>query len=220
MTRTYGHYCAVAHALEIVGDRWSLLIIRDLLRHPQRFSDLLHFSSGITPKWLTLRLRQLEEAGIIKREKRQDHREVWYRLTPAGQDFRSVVEALGTWGSRYAMPPPLPEEEVHPELAMDMLVTSLNRLGKKLSQSAVWQFKFTPGGSYSISFNGDTWVTQDGKASKPDVVITTTPRAWAMFLAVKTDEGNRVVKDIQVESNSESIGEFLSTFRVENFVTA
>ena len=85
MAQIYAQYCPVAHALELVGDRWSLLIIRDLLQKPQRFTDLLHYSSNITPKWLTARLRQLEQAGIIEREKHENRREVWYKLTPAGQ---------------------------------------------------------------------------------------------------------------------------------------
>jgi len=76
MAQIYAQYCPVAHALELVGDRWSLLIIRDLLQKPQRFTDLLHYSSNITPKWLTARLRQLEQAGIIEREKHENRREV------------------------------------------------------------------------------------------------------------------------------------------------
>ena len=130
MPRTYGHYCPVARALEVVGDRWSLLIIRDLLRKPQRFTDLLHYSSNITPKWLTLRLRKLEKAGVIEREKQQDRREVWYKLTPAGQELRPVVEALWAWGLRYAIRPPLPGEVVHPELAVATLTASLNERGR------------------------------------------------------------------------------------------
>ena len=218
MTRTYGHYCPVAHALEIVGDRWSLLIVRDLLRKPQRFSDLLCLSTGVTPKWLMLRLRKLEESGVIQKEKGQDRREVWYKLTSAGQDFRPVVEALGDWGFRYAMPPPLPEEEIHPELAMNTLATSLNKRDKRLARPTVWQFKFTPGDSYNISFNGDKWEAQGGKVNKPDVTITTSLRTWVTLLAVSANERNKLVKEIQIEGAPECIKEFLGMFRVKDTI--
>ncbi len=214
MPRTYGHYCPVVHALEVVGDRWSLLIIRDLLRKPQRFTDLLHYSSNLSPKWLTQRLRKLEEAGVIGREKRQDHREVWYKLTPAGHDLRPVVEALGAWGMKYVMPPPLPGEVVHPELAMNTLSTSLNRRNRKLSQPASWQINFLPGGPYTISFDGEGWSLTEGKEYNPDVVVTVSPEAWATFLAVKRDERHKLARKIQIDGTPERVEEFLYTLGV------
>jgi DNA-binding HxlR family transcriptional regulator len=215
MVRTYGHYCPVAHALEVVGDRWSLLIIRDLLRQPQRFSDLLRYSSNITPKWLTLRLRKLEKAGIIEREKHQDRREVWYKLTPAGYDLRPVVEALWAWGLRYAMQPPLPGEVVHPELAMATLTTSLNKRGRKLSQPASWLLRFTPGSPYILSFSGGRWSAREGEEEKPDVTVTTSPEAWATFLAVKRSERSRLAQTMLIGGTPERIEEFLHMFGVQ-----
>lgn len=214
MSRTYGHYCPVVHALEVVGDRWSLLIIRDLLRKPQRFTDLLHYSSNLSPKWLTLRLRKLEKADIIEREKRQDQREVWYKLTPAGQDLRPVVEALGTWGMKYVMPPPLPGEVVHPELAVSTLSASLNRRDRKLSRPSSWQINFTPGGPYTLSFNGEDWSLKEGKEDDPDVAVTVSPEAWATFLAVKRDERSKLAQKMQIDGAPERVEEFLYTLGV------
>jgi len=196
----------------MVGDRWSLLIIRDLLRQPQRFSDLLRYSSNITPKWLTLRLRKLENAGIIEREKHQDGREVWYKLTPAGYDLRPVVEALWAWGLRYAMQPPRPGEVVHPELAMATLTASLNRRGRKLSQPATWLLRFTHGGSYILSFDGECWSAREGEEEKPDVTVTTSPEAWATFLAVKRSERSRLAQTMLIDGTSERIEAFLRMF--------
>ncbi|MDO9333580.1 MAG: helix-turn-helix domain-containing protein [Dehalococcoidales bacterium] len=216
MARIYGVYCPVAHALEVVGDRWSLLIIRDLLRQPQRFTDLLRYSSNITAKWLTLRLRKLEEAGIVEREKRLDRREVWYKLTPAGYDLRPVVEALWAWGLRYAMKPPLPGEVVRPEMAMGTLTASLNKRGRKLSQPATWLFQFTPGGPYSLSFDSDHWSAKEGKKQDPDVSVTASPESWATFLAVKRTERNRLVKTMQIAGAPERVKEFLYTLGVRD----
>lgn len=76
----------------------------------------MKYSSNITPKGLTEALRELEVAGIIEREEQSGHREVWYRLTEAGEDLRPVVEAMKEWGLKHAMRPPLPGEVVHPDL--------------------------------------------------------------------------------------------------------
>ena len=216
MARVYGHYCPVAHALEVVGDRWSLLLVRDLLRKPQRFTDLLNYSSNITPKWLTLRLRKLEEAGIVEREKQQDRREVWYRLTPAGQDLRPVVEALYAWGLRYAMWPPRPGEVFRPDWAMGTLTSSLNRRNRKLSQPTNWQFDFTPGGTYTMFFNGERWSVKEGGEKGPDVLITTSPEAWATFLTVKRDERRKYAQTMHIDGQPERIAEFLSVLGVRS----
>ena len=216
MARTYADYCPVAHALEVVGDRWSLLIIRDLLRQPQRFTDLLHGLCNITPKWLMLRLRKLEKAGVVEREKRQDRREVWYKLTPAGYDLRPVVEALWAWGLRYAMWPPRPGEVVRPESAVGTLTASLNKRGRKLSQPATWVLHFTPGGPYSLSFDGDRWSAGEGKAEHPDITVTISPESWATFLAVKRSERNRLAQTMQIDGAPASVKEFLRTLGVRD----
>ena len=91
-----------ARALERVGDRWSLLVIRDLLTGARRFTDLMDRLGGITPKTLSQRLRELEDAGIVAADREPDRREVWYCLIPAGADLGPVLDALSRWG--YGMP--------------------------------------------------------------------------------------------------------------------
>ncbi len=216
MARTYNHYCPVARALEVVGEKWSLLIVRDLLRRPQRFSDLLHYASSITPKRLTLTLRKLEADGIVEREKQPGRREVWYRLTPAGHDLGPVVQSLAAWGLRHAMRPPLPGEVVHPDLAMGALTTSLNTRGRKLSQPATLLVHFTPGGPYTLSFDGARWSTRQGEETNANVTVTTTPEAWATFFAVKRDERGRLAQAMRTDGTSELIEEFLYTFGVRD----
>ena len=214
MARIYGYYCPVAHALGVVGDRWSLLFVRDLLRKPQRFTDILGYLTNITPKWLMIRLRELEEAGVVEREQRQDRREVWYKLTPAGQELRPVVEALWSWGVRYAMRPPLPGEVVRPEMAVGTLTASLNNRGRKLSQPRNWLFNFTTGGPYTLSYNGERWSAREGVVKNPDVVLVTSPEAWATFLAVKRDERRKLAQAMHIEGNPELIEELLHTLGV------
>jgi DNA-binding HxlR family transcriptional regulator len=95
--RAYHHFCPAARALETIGERWSLLIVRDLLAGPRRFSDLRRSLAAITPKWLSARLRALESDGIVTREVTGE-REVWYRLTPKGQALEPVFDALARLG--------------------------------------------------------------------------------------------------------------------------
>ena len=214
MTRKYNHYCPVAFSLEVIGGKWSFTIIRDLLTQPQRFSDLLQYSSNITPKGLTLALRQLEETGIVEREEQPGHREVWYRLTSAGEDLRPVVEALKDWGIKHAMRPPLPGEVVRPDLAMGVITDSLNKRGRKLQQAAIWLMCFTHGGTHVLSFDGDRWSTHKGEETDPDVRVTVSPEAWATFLAVKRSERDQLLQSIQLVGKPERVEEFLGTFVV------
>jgi DNA-binding HxlR family transcriptional regulator len=101
MTRSYGQYCGVARALEIVGERWALLIVRDLLVGPRRFSDLRRGLPKIPTNILTDRLRELEEAGIVRRRALpRPAGGTAYELTEYGGDLEGVVLALGRWGAR------------------------------------------------------------------------------------------------------------------------
>src|SRR5277367_4271288 len=104
--RTYDHFCLVARALERVGDRWTLLVIRDLLTGAKRFTDLMDRLGGITPKTLSQRLRELQDAGIVAADREPGRREVWYRLTPAGADLGPVLGALARWGLPACLAPP------------------------------------------------------------------------------------------------------------------
>lgn len=216
MTKKYNHYCPVAFSLEVIGGKWSLTIIRDLLIKPQRFSDLLKYSSSITPKWLTLTLRQLEESGIVERDEQQGHREVWYRLTPAGEDLRPVVEAMKEWGLKHAMRPPLPGEMVHPHLTMGVLTDSLNIRARKLAHPATWQICFPSSRIFALSFDGDRWSINEGEVEKPGVMVTVSPEVWASFLAVKRSERSRFLQLMKINGIPERVEEFLQTFGVRD----
>jgi DNA-binding HxlR family transcriptional regulator len=99
--RSYGQYCAVAKALEVVGDRWSLLIVRELLlRDACRYTDLREGLPGIATNLLADRLRQLEGAGIVERVPAPPPvAATLFRLTDHGRALRSAVHALGRWGA-------------------------------------------------------------------------------------------------------------------------
>ncbi len=104
--RSYGEACRFAHALDLIGERWALLVVRELLLGPKRFTDLRaglpHASSNI----LSERLRDLEQGGVIQRRKLPPPAASWvYELTEWGRELEPVVTKLGAWGARSPFPP-------------------------------------------------------------------------------------------------------------------
>jgi DNA-binding HxlR family transcriptional regulator len=96
-TRSYGQYCGLARALDVVGNRWSLLIVRELLVGPARYGQLQAGLPGIATNLLAERLRELEEAGVVQRQLDTDSNGVAYALTPWGRELRGPVAALVNW---------------------------------------------------------------------------------------------------------------------------
>ena len=113
----YSTYCPVAKALEILGERWTLLLVRDLLSGARHFNDFRRSIPLITPAMLSKRLRTLEEVGVIQRGVSDDSGRLEYRLTEAGHELKSFVDAAGTWGQRWARSR-LPHGELHPSTLM------------------------------------------------------------------------------------------------------
>lgn len=95
--RTYGQYCALAQALDIVGERWTLLIVRELLVRPRRYAELLDALNGMGTNLLAERLRLLTEAGVIRQVDPRDRRS-GYELTERGRALQGTVLALARWG--------------------------------------------------------------------------------------------------------------------------
>jgi DNA-binding HxlR family transcriptional regulator len=100
-TDSYGQFCPVAMAAEIVCTRWTPLILRELVAGSTRFNDLRRGMPRISPTLLSKRLKQLEAAGIVRRLRSSDDESVDYQLTPAGEELKSVIFNLGFWGQRW-----------------------------------------------------------------------------------------------------------------------
>jgi DNA-binding HxlR family transcriptional regulator len=105
----YHQYCPVARATEVLADRWTPLIIRELLNGCRHFNDLERGLPGISRSLLATRLRRLEEGGVVSRSK-IGARRVDYELTEAGHDLQRVIDTLGAWGARWAFGEPRPRE--------------------------------------------------------------------------------------------------------------
>jgi DNA-binding HxlR family transcriptional regulator len=114
VAKSYRQYCPIAHALDTVGERWSLLVIRELVHGPQRYTDLLDRLEGCSTNILAARLRGLEEDGIVRRRKLPPPAASnVYELTDSGRELQPVLHALCNWGLRN-LGPPAPDTELVP----------------------------------------------------------------------------------------------------------
>jgi DNA-binding HxlR family transcriptional regulator len=110
----YGQFCPVAKAMELLDERWTMLVVRELLEGSRHFNALRRGLPRMSPALLSTRLRTLVRAGVIERH--QDGSRSSYALTPAGKELRPIVEALGPWGIRWI--PDLGDADLDPHLLM------------------------------------------------------------------------------------------------------
>ncbi|HEX7104683.1 MAG TPA: helix-turn-helix domain-containing protein [Acidothermaceae bacterium] len=137
MGTTYHQFCPVAKAMELLDERWTMLIIRELVSGSSRFNELRRGVPRMSPTLLSRRLSQLVRAGVIERS--SEGREVRYLLTPAGQELAPVVRALGAWGIRWIGE--LGDEDLDPKLLLWDMHRNVDRAAVP-SERTVVQFRF------------------------------------------------------------------------------
>ncbi len=121
--RSYDDGCAAAHALDLVGERWALLVVRELVLGPKRFTDLRSGLPGISPNVLTQRLEELERASIVRRRRLPPPAaSSVYELTPWGTELEPAIQALGRWAARS------PTMRMDLPLSVDALILSLRTM--------------------------------------------------------------------------------------------
>lgn len=122
MSIRYGQFCPVAKAAEVLGERWTILIVRELLLGTSRFSEFQRALSQISPALLTKRLNQLVDCGLVVRATKAGQRRAEYQLTAAGKELHDVVMGLGKWGMKWAR-----GQMGDDELDVEMLMVDLCR---------------------------------------------------------------------------------------------
>jgi DNA-binding HxlR family transcriptional regulator len=166
--KRYGQYCPVAHALDLIGDRWALLIVRELMLGQRRFTDLADALPGIGSNILTSRLRALETAGIVRKTKlRPPWAVTVYELTENGEELDGVLRSLAQWGAR-TLGSPAPDDcwsmyAVHarfrPELAVD----------------GVYEVRFEGGETISVSVRNGELNAARLPAEEPTLAVQLAP---------------------------------------------
>lgn len=134
--RTYAQYCGIAYALEVVGERWALLVIRDLILSPKRFTDLRRGLPRIPSNVLSARLKELEQAGIIRRRLLpRPSTGIVYELTEHGRELEDIVLRLGLWGARSLAEPRLEDTVSADSLMLALRATFRPEAARELKAS-------------------------------------------------------------------------------------
>ena len=208
--RTYDDGCAAAHALDLVGERWALLVVRELLLGPKRFTDLKAGLPGASPNVLSQRLRELEGAGIVRRRKLPPPAASRvYELTEWGTELEPVIVRLGRWGARS------PSKPRDAALGVDSLVLSFRTMFDPRAAEGLTA-------SYELRFGEDQFhaVVDDsrfeisrGSADRPDAIVETDSDTLAALvyagrpLAEVLESG-----DLKIEGDGSAVERFLGLF--------
>jgi DNA-binding HxlR family transcriptional regulator len=189
----YDLYCPVAHALKLVGEKWALFIVLELMRGPKRYTDLADGLPGIGTNILASRLRDLEKAGIVtKRRLPPPAASQVYELSEYGRELKPVIRELALWGAR-SLGPPGVEEELFPGWLANAIDTVLGPL------APAGRFEFRVGDEVASLVDGEA---VDGPIEDPHVVVEGEPAGvYHMFIDRRLDcvevKGNRrLLKDL------------------------
>ncbi|HTV92721.1 MAG TPA: helix-turn-helix domain-containing protein [Verrucomicrobiae bacterium] len=209
--RAYGQYCGFARALEIIGERWALLIVRDLLVGPKRFSDLLRGLPGIPTNILTARLKELEQGGLLARRALPlPAGGVAYELTPAGAALEESVLAIGRWGAERLGNPRRGEIVTEDSLAMALRTTFRPEAAGKTS--AAYELHLGSIVFHALVHNAQVRVGR-GPLPKPDVIIETS--ALRELLAHEITPEQAIKKKLaRVKGDVRLLDRFVRIFRI------
>ena len=222
--RSYGQYCGVTTAVELIGERWAMLIVRDLLVGPRRYTDLKQGLPKIPTNILSTRLKELQEGGVVRRVPLMNCGLV-YELTPYGRSLEPILLALGRWGFQ-AMGDPEPGDVVTPDSLTMALRTSF-----RPSEAADADIELHLGDIVLrvIVAAGELAITQlappappvGGRlpAGQPDAVIVAGPGIRSL-IAGEVTPGEAIAQDLVavVRGDESALDAFASTFHIAPLV--
>lgn len=207
-SRDYKQYCGLARALELVGERWALLIIRDLSVRPRRYSDLLEGLAGIPTNVLSTRLKELEKAGIVERRVAPaPQRGIVYALSPAGQALEPAVLTLGRWGATQ-LDEPRPGEIVTPE-SVTMTLRAVFDPDAAAGLTASWEIHAGDLVLHLVVTDGKLESGVGPAPGKSDLVITFRPDGLPSYQALIQAAKCGLV---DLDGPRELLGTFLNVF--------
>jgi DNA-binding HxlR family transcriptional regulator/putative sterol carrier protein len=213
-TRSYNQYCGLAYALDKVGERWTLLIVRELIAGPRRFTDLMDGLCDISSNLLSERLKGLEEDGIVRRRALPPPAaSVVYELTPTGHDLEKTLLELGKWGSQFM--PPLDEDSQFLHLGSYAL-TPKTFFRAEEAQGIDESYELHIDNEI-LTFrirNGELRVRQ-GEAADADVILYASMQDYMGLLGGALDASDAVAQGvIKVDGDMEALRHFLRLCRL------
>jgi DNA-binding HxlR family transcriptional regulator len=201
--RSYGQFCALARALDVIGDRWTLLIVRELLLRPCRYTDLRDGLPGIATNLLAERLRDLEAAGIVQREDPAPPvATALYRLTERGAQLRPVVHQLLRWGAPL-MTEPAGSDEFRTRWLVEPVEAMLNRPETEVPEIVV-QLD-TGDEPLVIEASGGRVRARTGPTAEADVVLHGPPDAILGVLMGFLDPASERGREVTLEGDARAL---------------
>ncbi|HTU81891.1 MAG TPA: helix-turn-helix domain-containing protein [Candidatus Acidoferrales bacterium] len=210
--RSYGQYCGFARALEFVGERWALMIVRDLMVGPKRFSELQRGLPGIPTNILTSRLNELEDSGLVRRRVLpRPAKGVAYELTEAGRELEDVVISLGRWGAVRLGDPQAGEVVTEDSIATALMTTFRPEAAGKANLTFLLRL-----GDIAVHARvRDGAVTVErGAVAKPDLTIDTGPALRALLAREISPSEAMKKKLVRLSGDPRHFGRFLRMFRI------
>jgi DNA-binding HxlR family transcriptional regulator len=208
--RTYGDGCGIAHALDLVGERWALLVVRELLLGPKRFTDLKDGLPNASPNVLTQRLRELDDAGIVRRRKLPPPAGSWiYELTDWGRDLKPIVLSLGTWALRS---PSLPEDAPVGTDSVILALATFFDAGAAGDLRARYELRLGEN-TFNVRIADRAIDVDRGPADSPEAIITTDPATLSALIWERRDLAGALRSgEIAIEGDRDGVARFLELF--------
>jgi DNA-binding HxlR family transcriptional regulator/putative sterol carrier protein len=215
--RTYGDGCAIARGLDLVGERWALLVVRELLLGPKRFTDLKHGLPNASPNVISERLRELERAGIVKRHKLPPPASSRvYELTDWGRELEETVISLGRWAARSPSPSDAP-------VGLDSLVLALRTLfdpGAAKGLRASYELRLGQD-RFRIEVSDDEIEVARGEADQADATIDTDPDTLtAVLWGGRPPADAQRAGEMRIEGDQSAVERLVPLFPVPEPVAA
>ena len=209
--RSYDQYCALARALDVVGERWTLLVVRELLLGPKRYKDLLAGLPGIGTNLLAERLRHLEELALVRRRSLPAPAgSRVYELTELGRGLEPAVMELGRWGAHF-LGEPREGDALRPGwFFVSLRATFRPDLAGELHES--YEFLIA-GETFRVVVNEGKLTTSQGPAADPDVVVATDLETFIALLARLLAPADALAtRAIEIEGDPAALDRFVEIF--------
>ena len=211
--RVYGQYCGFARALEVVGERWALMIVRDLLVGPKRFTDLHRGLAGIPTNVLTARLKELEQAGVIHRRLLpRPTGSIIYELTSYGMELEDVVIRLGRWGAKTLGDPR--HEEI---ITVDSLIMALRSTFRPESARKIrvaYEFRFGDIVIHAV-IDGKKIAVAEGPLPSADLIVEAGPALKALMTGEMTPAEAIASGSVKLTGDPALLTRFAEMFQID-----
>jgi DNA-binding HxlR family transcriptional regulator len=209
--RSYDQYCALARALDVVGERWTLLLVRELLLGPKRYKDLLARLPGIGTNLLAERLRHLEELRLVQRRALPPPAgSKIYELTELGERLAPAVIELGRWGAHF-LGEPREDDSMQPGwFFVSLQATFRPELAMGLDES--YEFRVA-GDVFHVVIDGGRLTSGQGAAHDPDTVVSTDVATFIALLARRVEPDVALKsRAVEIEGDAAALRRFVEIF--------